>query len=101
MPACFQLFRKGESEAVPLNTIDEEICAHMEVPVHDTYYCGDWFNTIGFKLAMGYSFDRIIGYYDGGAVFSKDDDREYCETLLKIAKFLSERFTQNAWYERK
>lgn len=101
MPACFQLFRKGESEAVPLNTIDEEICAYMELPVHDTLYCHDWFNTIGLKLAMGRSFDYIIGWYEGASMKTKGEDSEYYDTLLKIAEFLNERFSANSWHETK
>lgn len=99
MPNCFQLYRKGETEAVPLNTIDEEICAHLGVPVHDTYYCGDWYITIGFKLAMGRSFDHIIGYYDGAGLVTKGEEREYYDTLRKIAEFLNSKFSTNAWVE--
>lgn len=61
MPSCYQLFRKSDVEAqkaggpkaepLVLQKVDEEICAHMGVPVHPKTWCFDWHNVIGYELA--------------------------------------------------
>ena len=61
MPNCFQLSRRESKEftPVPLNTIDEEMCKHFNVPVHPNWYYKEWYNTVGFSLAMGLTFAEI------------------------------------------
>ena len=57
MPRCFQLLDKQTNEAISLNLIDEQICKDvLNVPPHPKFYGGDtfnWFDTIGFQIAMG------------------------------------------------
>jgi hypothetical protein len=87
MPNCFQLLRDGA--AVPLAAIDEEMCRHFESPCHPIYYYANWYDTIGYKLAMGQSFDQI-----------RETLTAYPQ-LVKIANWLEQNFAVSSWYERK
>lgn len=51
MPNCFQLTRKNETNPINLQDLDKELCE---------YECSD--SWIGFKLAMGKSFQQIEEY---------------------------------------
>tara|TARA_R110000851_G_scaffold96834_1_gene210052 strand:- start:313 stop:618 length:306 start_codon:yes stop_codon:yes gene_type:complete len=56
MPNNFQLTCKITKKLVAINQIDKEICSLLDVPVHPKRYGGDeydWFNIIGFKIAVG------------------------------------------------
>jgi hypothetical protein len=89
MPACFQLYRKTDTAAGPVkfSTIDDELCAHLGVPVHPTnYHCG-WYSSIGLGLAMGNSWDRLR------EIFSDDSHQ------LAIINWMDANFTPNSWYE--
>lgn len=103
MPNCFQLIRKSDPQAGPvsLSLIDEEMCKHFGVtPDPVQYYC-EWFNWIGFRLAMGRSLEYLRGYFNGASDFGpKEDDRMFDE-LSKITKWLDENFTSDAFYQRK
>lgn len=49
MAHCFQLISKASNDAIPLNTIDKEVCELIDVPIHTKWYGGgvtDWFNSI-------------------------------------------------------
>ena len=83
MPNCFALKRKSEPEKgnVSLTKIDEEIC------------CCNWYNIIGFDLAMGKTFAQIRQ----GLI-----DKPYpeCnEEYKKIVDYLDENFVVDSWVE--
>jgi len=87
MPSCFQLLRDGD--AVSLNQIDEEMCKHFQVPCHETRYYESWYDTIGFGLATGESFDQIRMTY---ADFPR---------LVEIASWIETNFSVRHWHELK
>jgi len=91
MPNCFQLLRDGV--AVPLATIDEEMCRHFDEPCHPTRYCECWYDVIGYGLAMGQSFDQIRSQI-------KSDFAEY-PRLVEIADWIEQRFSVSSWSELK
>lgn len=90
MPNCFSLTRKTALDQGPvsLSKVDEEICAHLGVPVHPTMYCYWWYDLIGFGVATGKTFDDFIN----------DDGRT--DHVREIARFLKDNFVPNAWAER-
>lgn len=77
-----------------LGKIDEMICEAFNIEVHSKYYAVDWYNTIGFGIAMG---------NDLGSEKLREWLKVYgeAELLLKVLTFLEERFTSSAWYEVK
>ena len=95
MPNCFQLFRNGQSphngEPVALSQVDEEICAHFNEPCHPVRYFRVWYDTIGYDLAAGQSWEQIRAKYTSP---------EWAESgLLPVAEWLSANFTPRSWYE--
>lgn len=87
MPVCFQLSRKGKKEPIPLQTVDEEICAHMGVPVDETIYYRAWYNTIGMAIALGAGWDQLLEHY-------KDDPDRH-----KIVLFMRDNYDSDNWRE--
>jgi hypothetical protein len=89
MPNCFQLIRNGE--AVPLLTIDAEMCRHFEEPCDPDRYFREWYGCIGYDLARGRSFEEIKAIYAAP---------EYAESgLLPVAEWLDANFAPQSWYE--
>ena len=84
--------------ALPLNSIDEAIAEHMGVPVHPTAWCYDWYNVIGFAIAMG----KPLGSAElrqRVADFWGDDDRTYTAQLLKVLDYLEANYVSDAFVE--
>ena len=104
MPACFQLIRKGETAPVPLMKIDEEMCAHFKARVDANRYYGEWYNTIGFSLAMGKTFAQLHEQAVELAKPRPDDDADtdlsYVTMQLRIIEWLMANFDSNAFYSR-
>lgn len=90
MPNCFSLTKKGETEPKALTKIDDEICEMLGVPSDPVMYAYYWYDIIGFRLAIGHSFEKII------QDLSNDGDGK----LVQIAKWLNENYVANAWAER-
>ena len=88
MPNCFQLCENGV--AVPLVRIDREICQLLGVEEHPTRWCdirdGDWFNTLGFGMACGKTYEQL---------------RELYPEAVKVIDYLESKYTINAYYEPK
>lgn len=106
MPNCFTLTRKSDLEAgpVPFITIDNEMCAHFGVEPHEKFYFCDWYNTIGFRIALGRKLEDMATIYEDEATDPKNtaltsDAIKWYESIIKIAEYLSERFTSDAWAE--
>lgn len=95
MPQCFQLTRKGESQPASLIRVDEEICKLLNQPVHAQLYCFGWFDSIGFPIACGKSYEEIR------RTFIADGLDQTFPEIITILGYLEENYTPNAWYEPK
>lgn len=91
MPNCFSLTRKGEKEPTNLNRVDEELCQHLEVDVHETRFVAGWYDIFGLAMALGVH----IGEEKMDEIAGED------KHLRKILAYLRENFTDDAWYEHK
>jgi hypothetical protein len=87
MPNCFQLLRDGK--AVPLSTVDEELCKHFGAECHPIRYYEAWYDCVGYGLASGHSFDKIRDTY---ADLPK---------IVEIANWIEAHFEVRSWYEPK
>lgn len=76
-----------------LQDVDLMICQRLEIPSSTDEWVGDWYNIIGFSLAMGRSFDELIDRYK-----SIEDDE--ARLLILIAALLNENFYVSTWAER-
>lgn len=84
MPICFELHKNGE--AVTLVRVDEEICRHFGEEPHPTMYYRGWFDSIGFALASGKSFEEI---------------RLMFPTMVDITNFIEKTYEPKSWWEPK
>jgi hypothetical protein len=112
MPNCFQLFRRvtgfeknliHPARPEVFSKIDVEICALLDVPVDDVRYCMDWYDTIGFRLACGKTFEENAKYFeDRIEECEAKSQREFADEYRKLAKindWLDEHFVVNSWVE--
>ena len=91
MPVCFQLTKKGETEPSTLVKVDEAICTHFGWPIHPQDYVYGWYDSIGFMLATGKSWDQIrVELRDG---WGFQDERQ------AIVDFLEANYTTGIWWE--
>jgi len=89
MPNCFTLTRIGSTVPSALSQVDEALCRHLGVAVHPTKYVAHWYSIIGFALACGAELNQeMVNQYR--------DDPE----LHRIAEYLLENYTSDAWAER-
>lgn len=104
MPACFQLYAKdkpGEGPVI-LQRIDEAMCAHFEVPCDPVKYLNGWFDSIGFRLAIGKSFAEIKTEFEKYVEEDKDKGdagfSEFYRDSIQILDWLAERYAPNAFH---
>lgn len=100
MPNCFQLIRKSDEEAGPvkLQTIDNEMREHFKQPPSEDKWLAGWYDSIGFRLALGRSLADIRADFVNYAVQGGTDQQCY-EDLIKIVDWLDENFTTNAFVQ--
>ena len=96
MAVYFQLYTIGSGEPVVLNRLDETLCTFLGVDVHPTRYVEDWFDVIGFRLAMGDSFEEILEYLEE----RKAEKPDWYLRLVWVCEWLICRYEPNAWYGR-
>jgi hypothetical protein len=91
MPNCFQLTKIGEEVATTLQEVDNELWLKFvgSIPKpNDHWYCG-WYDSVGFDLACGNSFDVIKASY---SVNSR---------IVPVIEYLKKYYTARSWYEHK
>lgn len=57
MAAYFQLFQNGELQS--FNKVDSEMCKHFGVECDPVNWYENWYNTLGFSLALGHTWEQI------------------------------------------
>ena len=85
MPNHFQLIPKNSNEPEKFSTIDDIMCTHFGVNSNDVEYYFDWYNVLGFALAMGLTFDEL---------------RNEFPEFLEIINYLDSNYTVKTWYSR-
>ncbi len=100
MPNCIQFVPKSNpnADAVPLARIDEEMCKHFKASVQPTQYYFYWFDTIGFSLAMGKTYDQIREQFKADRA-SDTSGPAYWDKMLAIVDWLEANYVPNAWAE--
>lgn len=109
MAAHFNLTRKSAPDAGPVNLhdLDVEICALIGEPVHPTRYCIGWFDSIGYWLAVGKTWDEIRTMHaewraDIGRLNMADPEavaayHAFYDRLEKVRAWLEENFISEHW----
>tara|TARA_R110002167_G_scaffold1337_1_gene5922 strand:+ start:12689 stop:12994 length:306 start_codon:yes stop_codon:yes gene_type:complete len=96
----FQLIDNKTNEAVAVNQIDKEICDLLDVDVHPKFYGGDqynWFNTIGFQIAMGKPLgsEELRDYITDTS--PNGWSKEWAEMGKTVLDYLESTYTSKAW----
>lgn len=104
MPNCFQLRKKGEKDPEVLVKVDEAICEYFGVEVDPKYWVANWYNVIGFLIAIGKGElgseglrTAVREWYDSYPDPVEGAERR--ETMGKILAFLEERYESSWWVE--
>ncbi len=102
MAVYFQLTRIGSREPSAFQDIDRAICHNLELPFDDVRYAADWYDLIGFRCALGKSFQDTTDYInsrinDTGLDMAWRNDYR---TLLRINHFLLENYSTDSWFGR-
>lgn len=88
MANYFTLTLKGETKPMNLAKVDEFICDKLNEPVDPEDWCHNWYNTLGFSIAIGHSLAQMRHVWS------------YDKSLIKIINILEEHFTTDAWAQR-
>lgn len=95
MPNCFSLSRKTDpNTAVAFSVIDAELCAYLNVECHPVKYHCDWYETIGYAIAVGVTFEKMRD-----AVKNSDSTAEDKAYSLKMIDWFDTNFVSDAWAE--
>lgn len=98
MPNCFQLTCKTRGKPINLQQIDAEICQFLCVPCDPNRWVCDWYNTIGFALAMGKTFPQIRAIWEDAAEGAEPSE---VEQDFEVLAYLETNFTSDAWYQHR
>lgn len=103
MPNCFHLIRKSDQKSGPveLRIVDEEMRKHFNQPPHLCNWLGGWYQSIGFRLALGWRFEQIKADFLESIqknVISGDVKAvQAYQGLIRITDWLSDNFVSDSW----
>lgn len=81
-----------------LAKIDEDICMYLGKPVDPVEWYCDWFNIIGWAIAMGKELgSEQLRKYIREIIRADDPIRA---DITRILSFLEENYTSRSWYGR-
>lgn len=81
MAACFCLVKIGETEPAVLQDVDNDMAPGVEPDPRNW----NWYNEVGFRLALGWSLDKIA--------------QEYPE-WASVCDWLAANYTSDAWRDQ-
>lgn len=101
MPNCLQLIRKSAPAAGPVafTVIDEELCAHFGAEVHPKNWYLNWYDLLGFSLAIGKTFGELRDQFRAATYDMDNPYREFDKQLVKVIDYLDDNFKAEAWAE--
>lgn len=95
MSSFIQFLDKSTGIAVPLNSVDEAVCAHFKVVVAKETWYKDWYNDLGFYWAIDL---RGIDVRDAVRTTwgSKNDRMKF---LLEVVDVIEKTYDLRSWTE--
>jgi hypothetical protein len=106
MQNTFSLYPRGARVPASLNEVDRLMCEHFGFePDSKRYLCG-WFDSIGFYLALGRTYQTIRADYEARLEKAKvkpefPDDVDFYTSTLAILEWLEANYSPNSSYEMK
>ena len=92
------LVDKTTKSVVSMREVDKEICALLDIP-QDDKYCGgkyggyDWYDTIGYQLASGKTYDQVRLFYAKSTICY-----DSLHWLMKCINYLEEKYESKNYY---
>lgn len=84
-------------EAVSLITVDERICKEVyKVEPHKKFWGStvfNWFDTIGFNIAMGNTLQQTRNYYANSETWEEER-----EVIMQVMDFLEANYATKSFY---
>ena len=93
MAAYFQLLDKQTGEPTPFNLVDAELCEHFQQPIDPNLYLASWYDSIGFRAALGKTWEEIICEFETLI----EQGEEWAKAQLSIAQYLQTKYNLNNW----
>jgi hypothetical protein len=100
MPVCFQLFSKETNQPEKLSLVDDRLCAFLGVTPHEHNYVHGWYDSIGFRLAIGKTFPQIREEFNEKISYEAEYKSVY-QNLIRCLDWLEENYSTNSWWEPK
>lgn len=94
MPNCFALIRKTTGERAVLQQVDDEMRQHFGAEPDPEHWFCHWYDTIGFALACGKSFE-----WCREKVRESGESAEDHAFSLRLIDWLDENFTADCWVQ--
>ena len=85
MPHNIQLISKTTDTACRFAEIDNIMCRHFNVEPDPCKYYFNWYNILGFEMALGADFNKL---------------RNEFPEFLTIIDYLDSNYTVKTWYSR-
>jgi hypothetical protein len=103
MAIYFQLIDINTNDVAGLNQVDDRICTELlQIETHPRFYGGglyNWYDTIGYKLAEGYTLEdgdkSVTNYYNESTLWEEEK-----HWLMPIIKFLQTNYKCKSGYTR-
>ena|SRR5258707_9341031 len=100
MPVCFQLCPKGyPDKPAHFIAIDEAMCAALGQPCDPEKYLWGWYDTIGLRLALGSSFEKMISEWEDARDGANGSGNAYIDRMIQMAQWLSANYVSDSWRE--
>jgi hypothetical protein len=101
MPACFQLIDKETGQPAIFQEIDDKMRESFGAPPDDKNYMNGWYDSIGFRLAIGKDWNAIREEFE--SEYRNDINsgvKSVYPRLISITNWLEDHYSSNAWYTR-
>lgn len=107
MPVRFALTPRIDPANGPmaLQHIDDGIAEYLGVPSDPEHWCFGWYDVIGFRLALGQTWQQIDAHlFDNLRRSFQSDNPAYLQSAARrvlISRFLQDNYLTGSWWESK
>lgn len=99
MAGYFQLLNKKTGKPESFSFIDEELCNYFHEPIDPDKYLAGWYDSIGFRVAMGKSLTEIRQDFIN-LMIEDPKHAEGISNLIKILDWIDQHYTTNSWHAK-
>jgi hypothetical protein len=102
MPACFQLIDRQTGQPAIFQQIDDKMRESFGAPPNDKEYMNGWYDSIGFRLALGKTWNDIRDEFEleYRSDVNSGRERSIYPRLISITNWLEDHYESSSWYQR-